>query len=685
MSDKIMLTLGAFVNLTGDAMLIVDPHTRTIPYASPKAIDLIGSVLGEEGVLVSRVFQTQDDRFDRFIRDALTVTEPIISSVSLEHSGRVLGVKGRRLAIPDHPPQILLLLEAEPELSRRFRLLAEKIEELKAQVARRITAERELSETVLSLHRAVSVIKQLSELEISSGEYLDIAIIVIDRALNSRGTVLISVELGRLRVTAATGAFSRTFADHPYLDLSQAGFAQTAKERNGLWRELLFSSLARSGGDYGDFANGMVFPLFISGELRGAFFCKLDSDDFNNASVHLEGEIISEALAGLMARAETEARLMHAQKLQAIGELTGGIAHDFNNILAIVLGNAELLLYELNSIDLDVARDIREAAIRGAILTSRLLSFARKQPLQPEPTDINNLLRQFDPLIGRTLRKDINFELIPAEDLWKVQIDRSQLENAVLNLALNSRDAMPRGGKLTIETSNSQLDHEYAQHHSEVIPGQYVMIAVSDSGHGMDPGVLQEAFTPFFTTKEVGKGSGLGLSMVFGFVKQSLGHVKINSEIGLGTTVRMYFPRDSSEMVGQDTDAVSGNDAMSRARESILVVEDDPGVLKYLTMSLERLGYRVRGLTTGDEAAELMALQTFQLLLTDVVLPGQINGAELGKIAHQIAPTMPVLLMSGYAEESIVHHGRLDGRVNFISKPFTREQLAKRLKGLLEG
>jgi CheY-like chemotaxis protein len=201
----------------------------------------------------------------------------------------------------------------------------------------------------------------------------------------------------------------------------------------------------------------------------------------------------------------------------------------------------------------------------------------------------------------------------------------------------------------------------------------------------MDPGVLQEAFTPFFTTKEVGKGSGLGLSMVFGFVKQSLGHVKINSEIGLGTTVRMYFPRDSSEMVGQDTDAVSGNDAMSRARESILVVEDDPGVLKYLTMSLERLGYRVRGLTTGDEAAELMALQTFQLLLTDVVLPGQINGAELGKIAHQIAPTMPVLLMSGYAEESIVHHGRLDGRVNFISKPFTREQLAKRLKGLLEG
>jgi nitrogen-specific signal transduction histidine kinase len=400
-------------------------------------------------------------------------------------------------------------------------------------------------------------------------------------------------------------------------------------------------------------------------------------------SARLEADIIAEALGALIARADIEARLMHSQKLQAIGELTGGIAHDFNNILAVVLGNAELLLDEMDSLDIEVAGEIRDAAIRGATLTSRLLSFARKQPLEPKPTDANRLLREFDPLIRRTIRENIDFELISAGGLWKTQVDQNQLENAVLNLAVNARDAMPDGGRLTIETANTRLDPDYADRHSEVVPGQYVMIAVSDTGHGMAPETLQEAFTPFFTTKEVGKGSGLGLSMVFGFVKQSLGHVKIYSEPTLGTTVRMYFPRDPSELQEIDMDKGLRREQPLRRSGRILVVEDDRGVLNYLKKSLEKLGYEVEVTTTGEDACEFLKQQAFDALLTDVVLPGRFNGAQLAKFANQVAPLMPVLFMSGYTENSIVHHGRLDPGVDFISKPFTRDQLAKRLRDLM--
>ncbi len=256
--------------------------------------------------------------------------------------------------------------------------------------------------------------------------------------------------------------------------------------------------------------------------------------------------------------------------------------------------------------------------------------------------------------------------------------------DTILNLVVNARDAMPEGGKLTIETGNTRLDYEYADRHAEVRPGQYVMIAVSDTGHGMDPEIVRQAFTPFFTTKEVGKGSGLGLSMVFGFVKQSMGHVKIYSESGFGSTVRMYFPRARSEPQVADTASVPIIEMKLRAKGRVLLVEDDLGVLRYLTRSLEGLGYDVKGVTTGDEAAEILKHRAFELLLTDVVLPGEKNGAELAKIAQRIAPAMPILFMSGYTENSIVHQGRLNPGVSFISKPFTREQLAKRLKALID-
>jgi len=603
-------------------------------------------------------------------------------SVSLHPDARVVSVKGRRLTIQDGAPQVLLLLAAEPEISSRFRLLSEKIEELRAEVGRRVAAEKGLSDYIHSLRQSVSIIRQISELDISSGDYLEMATKIVGRSFQSTGTVVITATLGKLQVMATTGVFATAIDSRPFLDLPLGEFARLAGGQNGHWKGLLLASLQRAGTVPVDFENALVLPLSVAGELRGALICVLPAGALTNSSVRLEGDIISEALGGLIARAEIEARLMHAQKLQAIGELTGGIAHDFNNILAVVLGNAELLLDEMDGLDIEVAGEIRDAAIRGATLTSRLLSFARKQPLAPKPTDANRLLREFDPLIRRTIKENIDFELISAGGLWKTQVDQSQLENAVLNLAVNARDAMPEGGRLTIETANTRLDPDYADRHSEVLPGQYVMIAVSDTGHGMDAETLQEAFTPFFTTKEVGKGSGLGLSMVFGFVKQSLGHVKIYSEPGLGTTVRMYFPRDPSELRGTDMEDELIGEESSRRNGHILVVEDDRGVLSYLKKSLEKLGYSVEVTTTGDSAVGFLKQQRFDILLTDVVLPGRVNGAQLAKIANEIAPKMPILFMSGYTENSIVHHGRLDPGVDFISKPFTRDQLAKRLKEL---
>ncbi|MCR8827377.1 response regulator [Pseudosulfitobacter koreensis] len=669
--------------MTDDAMLIIDPKAQIIRHASPQAMDLIGPTLRTEDTPLGDVFLNEGNDLGAFLAGALSVTDPLLSGVTLAPDKRTLSAKGSRLSLDDGSALVLLLLEAEPELSSRFRLLADKIEELRAEVIRRVAAEKGQTEYIDSLHRSVSVIKQLAELDVSSGDYLDMTAAVISSSFQSHGTAVIAENLGKLRVLAATGVFADIFPNQPTLGLSLTEFTGFSEAQADRWKELLVSHMQHAGADHVSFANALVMPLPVGGKVRGALICLMANDGQGRTNVRLESDLISEAIGGLMARAEIEAQLMHAQKLHAIGQLTGGIAHDFNNILAVVLGNAELLLYELDSIDMDVAREIREAAIRGATLTSRLLSFARKQPLQPVPTDFNRLLREFDPMIRRTIKENISLEIVSSAGLWISQVDRNQLENAVLNLAVNARDAMPSGGLLTIETANTRLDNEYAERHSEVRAGQYVMIAVSDTGEGMTPEVAREAFTPFFTTKEVGLGSGLGLSMVFGFVKQSLGHVKIYSEAGVGTTVRMYFPRDLTELENVDTGDATSHESMPPAMGHILLVEDDTGVLRYLTRSLELLGYTVDGVTTAEKAIELLQGQRFDLLLSDVILPGGKGGAELAKVAFELAPDMPVLLMSGYTENSIVHHGRLDVGVEFISKPFTREQIAKRLKGLL--
>ncbi|WP_227439724.1 PAS-domain containing protein [Methylobacterium sp. W2] len=379
-------------------------------------------------------------------------------------------------------------------------------------------------------------------------------------------------------------------------------------------------------------------------------------------------------------RAQAEGVLREAQKMQAIGQLTGGIAHDFNNLLQVILGNLEFVRSKLGDEDAKLQTRIERAAWaaqRGATLTGQLLAFARKQPLAPTPIDLAATMPDLVPLLRRTLGEHIEVRYVESAGLWPAMADPAQLESAVLNLALNARDAMPGGGRLTIELGNKVLDREYAQHHSEVTPGDYAMLAVSDTGHGMTPEVVKRVFEPFFTTKPDGKGTGLGLAMVFGFVKQSGGHVKIYSEPGEGTTVKIYLPRAVGvvSVAGQRSVAPI---ELPRGNATVLVVEDEPAVREIACAILSDLGYRVLEAADGEEALRVFGANTaaVDLLLTDVVLPGKVRGRELAERITEMRPEVRILYMSGYTENSIVHHGRLDDGVRLIGKPFKREHLA---------
>ncbi|MCJ2023596.1 CHASE3 domain-containing protein [Methylobacterium sp. J-067] len=385
-------------------------------------------------------------------------------------------------------------------------------------------------------------------------------------------------------------------------------------------------------------------------------------------------------------RAQAEGVLREAQKMQAVGQLTGGIAHDFNNLLQVILGNLEFVRAKLDGdarLQLRIER-AAWAAQRGATLTGQLLAFARKQPLAPAPVDLAATMPDLIPLLRRTLGEHIEVRYVETAGLWPAMADPAQLESAVLNLALNARDAMPGGGRLTIELGNKVLDEVYARDHAEIVPGDYAMVAVSDTGHGMTPEVVARVFEPFFTTKPDGKGTGLGLAMVFGFVKQSGGHVKIYSEPGEGTTVKIYLPR----AVG--TVAAAGQRSavpveLPRGSATVLVVEDEAGVREIACAILADLGYQVLDAADGEEALRVFGANasTVDLLLTDVVLPGKVRGRELAERVQALRPEVRVVFMSGYTENSIVHHGRLDDGVHLVGKPFKREQLARKVAEVL--
>jgi PAS domain S-box-containing protein len=379
---------------------------------------------------------------------------------------------------------------------------------------------------------------------------------------------------------------------------------------------------------------------------------------------------------------ELESRLRQAQKLEAIGQLTGGIAHDFNNLLTVILGSAELLCDELESGQQPhiLAEMIATAAQRGADLTSRLLAFGRKQPLQPRVLELGALIAGMEAMLHRTLGEHIEILVVCPAILWTAKIDQTLLEAAILNLAINARDAMSHGGRLTIEIANSTLDETQAAE-ADMAPGQYVVLTVSDTGQGIAPAVLPNVFEPFFTTKDVGKGSGLGLSMVHGFVKQSGGHVRLQSEIGHGTSVALYFPR--SLQTSMAPPEPTARQAPRHGEELILVVEDDALVRRHLSGLLEELGYRVLQANAGAPAIELIeANPEITLLFTDIVIPGGMNGSDLAKKALQLRPDLKVLFTSGYSEIAI--DGRLDPGIELLSKPYTRDQLAARLRLVLQ-
>jgi CheY-like chemotaxis protein len=370
-----------------------------------------------------------------------------------------------------------------------------------------------------------------------------------------------------------------------------------------------------------------------------------------------------------------------------VGQLTGGVAHDFNNLLQVIVGNLEIVR---RSVPQDSARLLRavNAAANGArgaaALTQRLLAFARRQPLDPKPLNVNALVSGMSDLLHRTLGETIAVETVLGAGLWAIEADANQLEATLLNLAVNARDAMPEGGRLTVETANTHIDEAYVAAHGDVRAGQYVMVSISDTGTGMDANTVARAFEPFFTTKPVGKGTGLGLSQVYGFVKQSGGHVKIYSEPAMGTTVRIYLPRLLAGVAPAPAPVARPAPA-GRRDETILVVEDDEGVRQQSVESLKELGYRVLEARDGPLALQRLAEHPeVALLFTDVVLPGGMSGAQLAAQVLALRPHLRVLFTTGYARNAIVHHGRLDPGVALLTKPYSYADLAGKIREVLD-
>lgn len=401
-----------------------------------------------------------------------------------------------------------------------------------------------------------------------------------------------------------------------------------------------------------------------------------------------DGEIIGVqgAFQDISERMELENRLRQSQRLEAVGQLTGGVAHDFNNLLTVVIGNSQILAESLDDSNKlkPLAEMVLQAGYRGAELTRSLLAFARKQPLDPKPVEVKELITLLWPLLERAVGAEISIQLIADDHLQRVMVDAGQFENALLNLALNAKDAMPRGGQIVIEAQNTHLPEKYAQNH-EIDSGDYVVIAISDSGCGIEPDKIDKVFEPFFTTKPKDKGTGLGLAMVYGFIKQSNGHVNIYSEPEQGTTVRLYLPVVTGDMLTASNEVSKVAD-IQMGHEHILVVEDDALVREYVVSQLTVLGYDVVSAGDGKQAMQILESdQAIDLLLTDVILPDGLNGRKIAENALKLRPMLRILYTSGYTENSIVHHGRLDPGVLLLSKPYNREELANKVRMALEG
>jgi two-component system, cell cycle sensor histidine kinase and response regulator CckA len=466
-------------------------------------------------------------------------------------------------------------------------------------------------------------------------------------------------------------------------------FGYTREELMGARVELLLpdSKRATHSRDRDDFfARPRARPMGIGMDLSGR---RKDGTEFplevSLSYVEVEEGVFAIAfVSDISQRKQLEEQLLHAQKMEAVGRLAGGVAHDFNNMLTVISGYNRMILDELSTLDplRGYAEEVLKASDRAAALTNQLLAFSRRQIMQPRVVSVNAIMAQTQRMLQRLIGEDVELVLGLAPGAGNIKADPGHVEQAIVNLAVNARDAMPLGGRLTIETANVTLDENYAKTHMGVTPGEFVMIAVSDTGHGMDGETRRRIFEPFFTTKEKGKGTGLGLATVYGMIKQTGGDIWVYSEPGRGTTFKLYFPR----VTGQAPEPLetSSDELKQVGGETILVVEDERSVRELTVKILKQLGYSILTASSGAEALDISASHTgtIDLLLTDVVMPN-MSGRQLADQLSQTRPDTKVLFLSGYTENTVVHHGVLDPGVDFLPKPFSRETLAKKLRTML--
>jgi signal transduction histidine kinase/CheY-like chemotaxis protein len=519
--------------------------------------------------------------------------------------------------------------ESIPELKRT---LSDLIENDPAQRRRLADLNADIDRKMLELERSISNVK--------AGDIAGALAIV---KTNEGRDIM-------LRIRGKSAAFGRGEVETLYGRQSSAAFQQA------LLLSFIIAALLVAG----------LLAYFVGRETRR------NAAELADRNKSLQREIVE--------RGRAEAQLRQAQKMEALGQLTGGVAHDFNNMLAIIVGNLDIVVRKFSA-ENDRFRGMIDnalgAAIRAAALTKRLLAFSRLQPLEPRTTDVNKCVADMSEILRRTLGEHIAIETVLGGGLWSAFVDRPQLESAILNLAVNSRDAMPNGGRLTIETANASLDRAYAAENTEVEPGQYVLVAITDTGSGMTPQVLDKAFDPFFTTKKTGDGTGLGLSQVHGFLKQSHGHIKLYSEVGVGTTVKLYLPRGTGALMSETARSIGPSPLNERF--TVLIVEDDPAVRSFVISATRELLFTTMEADSMAVALELLERHPeITVLLTDVVMPGG-TGRQLADRAVSLRPDLRVIYMTGYTRNAIVHNGSLDPGTRLITKPFTLDDLHREL------
>jgi PAS domain S-box-containing protein len=580
-------------------------------------------------------------------RNVLVTGNPIRFERELVATGRHLELAAFRVG-PASQRQVAVLFQDITARKRAESALKHLNETLEARVAAALAERKVLADVVEGSNASVQVIDNDYQLIAVNSA----GVVEFERLFGVRPRVGDNIlHLHRETTDQLNKLWTKALSGHEFVDIAEFNHS----DGNRRYYEMHFNALRDA-----------------QGRQIGAYQFAYDVTDRLNEQERLR---------------RVEDALRQSQKMEAVGQLTGGIAHDFNNMLAVIIGSLRLTQRRLGRGDLNVLELIDgglRGAERAANLVSRLLAFARQQPLSPQRTDPNRLLSGMEDVLHRTIPENIRIEFVQSGSLWNVHVDHPGLESAIINLAVNARDAMPDGGKITIETANASLDDAYAAAHADVPAGQYVMIAVSDTGHGMAPHILAKVFEPFFTTKPVGAGTGLGLSQVYGFLKQSGGHVKIYSEESVGTTVKLYFPRVAGAPASNPAVSPSspGTPVMGKG-QIILVVEDEDEVRRLTFSMLTELGYSVLAASNAADAIAILdQTEDVALLLTDVVMPG-MNGRRLAEEACRHRPNLKVLFTTGYTRNAVVHNGTLDEGVELIMKPYTLDALAEKIAKIL--